>query len=199
GVYTQRHNQLKQTDGSLFRGRYKAILIDTSAYLLQVSRYIHRNPVETRKPSVEDLTDYPWSSYPAYINQESTPAWLNRDAIFGELGNRKRFQAYQNYVTQGNNPEIAHFYRQKKLLPILGSDQFKKQLSKRKTTQDIEISHRQTRQPMTTSAIIKYVAQYYQIEEIGLIETSRGQGRRNLPRWVAMKLCQQCGEAKLTD
>ncbi|MCP4490315.1 MAG: hypothetical protein GY820_23790, partial [Gammaproteobacteria bacterium] len=27
GVYTQRHNQLKQTDGSLFRGRYKAILI----------------------------------------------------------------------------------------------------------------------------------------------------------------------------
>ncbi|MCP4491064.1 MAG: hypothetical protein GY820_27675 [Gammaproteobacteria bacterium] len=64
------------------------------------------------------------------------------------MGNRRRFQAYQNYVTQGNNPEIA---------------------------------------------------QYYQIEEIGLIETSRGQGRRNLPRWVAMKLCQQCGEAKLTD
>ncbi|MCP4491864.1 MAG: hypothetical protein GY820_31845 [Gammaproteobacteria bacterium] len=31
GVYTQRHIQLKQTDGSLFRGRYKAILIDTSA------------------------------------------------------------------------------------------------------------------------------------------------------------------------
>ncbi|MCP4274464.1 MAG: hypothetical protein GY781_21270, partial [Gammaproteobacteria bacterium] len=52
---------------------------------------------------------------------------------------------------------------------------------------------------MTTSAIIKYVAQYYQIEEIGLIETSRSQGRRNLPRWVAMKLCQQCGEVKLTD
>ncbi len=73
---------------------------------------------------------------------------------------------YQNYITQGNNPEITHFYRQKKLLSILGSDQFKKQLSK---------------------------------EEIGLIETSRGQGGRNLPRWVAMKLCQQCGEAKLTD
>ncbi|MCP4488442.1 MAG: hypothetical protein GY820_14135, partial [Gammaproteobacteria bacterium] len=27
GVYTQRYNQLRQTDGSLFRGRYKAILI----------------------------------------------------------------------------------------------------------------------------------------------------------------------------
>ncbi|MBL1260698.1 MAG: transposase [Thiotrichaceae bacterium] len=28
GVYTQRHNRLKKTNGSLFRGRYKAILVD---------------------------------------------------------------------------------------------------------------------------------------------------------------------------
>jgi putative transposase len=69
GVYTQRHNRLKHTDGSLFRGRYKAILIDSGSYLLQVSRYIHRNPLETRKPIVEDLGDYLWSSYPAYINR----------------------------------------------------------------------------------------------------------------------------------
>ena len=40
GVYTQRHNRLKHTDGPLFRGRYKAILVDKDAYLLQLSRYI---------------------------------------------------------------------------------------------------------------------------------------------------------------
>ncbi len=33
GLYTQRYNRLKHTDGPLFRGRYKAILIDASAYL----------------------------------------------------------------------------------------------------------------------------------------------------------------------
>ena len=48
GVYTQRDNRLKKTDGPLFRGRYKAILIDHDAYLLQLSRYIHRNPVEMK-------------------------------------------------------------------------------------------------------------------------------------------------------
>mgnify|MGYP003940702759 CR=1 FL=1 len=46
GVYTQRYNRRMKTDGSLFRGRYKTIVIDASRYLLQVSRYIHRNPIE---------------------------------------------------------------------------------------------------------------------------------------------------------
>ena len=39
GVYTQRYNRLENSDGPLFRGRYKAILIEPDAYLLNVSRY----------------------------------------------------------------------------------------------------------------------------------------------------------------
>ena len=50
GVYTQRHNRLKPTDGPLFRGRYKAILVEADNYLLQLSRYIHRNPIEGKHP-----------------------------------------------------------------------------------------------------------------------------------------------------
>jgi len=42
GVYTQRYNRLKKTDGPLFRGRYKSILVEQDAYLLQLTRYIHR-------------------------------------------------------------------------------------------------------------------------------------------------------------
>ena len=38
GVYTQRYNRLKRVDGPLFRGRYKAILVDKDEYLLQLSR-----------------------------------------------------------------------------------------------------------------------------------------------------------------
>ncbi len=41
GVYTQRHNLLKKTDGPLFRGRYKSVLVDEESYLLQLTRYIH--------------------------------------------------------------------------------------------------------------------------------------------------------------
>ena len=69
GVYTQRYNRLKHTDGPLFRGRYKAIVVDADAYLLQVTRYIHRNPIETKSPLVKSLEHYPWSSYLAYLGK----------------------------------------------------------------------------------------------------------------------------------
>jgi putative transposase len=45
GLYTQVFNRSEKIDGSLFRGRYKAILVEEDSYLLQVSRYIHLNPV----------------------------------------------------------------------------------------------------------------------------------------------------------
>jgi len=45
GLYTQRFNRSHKRDGSLFRGRYKAILVNEDQYLAQVVRYIHLNPV----------------------------------------------------------------------------------------------------------------------------------------------------------
>jgi putative transposase len=44
GVYTQRFNLTCGTDGPLFRGRYRSVLVAADTHLLQVSRYIHRNP-----------------------------------------------------------------------------------------------------------------------------------------------------------
>ena len=199
GVYTQRHNRLRHTDGSLFRGRYKAILIDSSSYLLQVSRYIHRNPIETKKPLVNHLADYAWSSYPAYINQSAAPAWLNRDAVYGEQGSRKRYQAYRTYVDQGNDHEIIRFYQQKRGVSILGSKQFAEALTNGQAHQDSEINQRETRPVVPILTIIRQVAQYYQIPEQAITQTRRGQGARNIPRWMAMKLCQQHGEARLVD
>jgi putative transposase len=49
GVSTQRYNRLKNTDGALFRGRYKTILIEPDAYLLNVSRYIYFKPAAAGK------------------------------------------------------------------------------------------------------------------------------------------------------
>ncbi len=47
GVYTQRFNRSHHLDGQLFRGRYKAIFVEGDSYLLELLRYIHRNPLET--------------------------------------------------------------------------------------------------------------------------------------------------------
>ena len=56
GVYTQRFNGAHSLDGQLFKGRYKAIVVAEDNYLLQLVRYIHRNPV--RAGMVGNPEDY---------------------------------------------------------------------------------------------------------------------------------------------
>src|SRR3990170_8339886 len=64
GLYTQRFNRAHGRDGPLFRGRYKAILVDADECLTAVLRYIHLNPVEARL--VRRPQEYKWSSHRFY-------------------------------------------------------------------------------------------------------------------------------------
>jgi REP element-mobilizing transposase RayT len=59
GLYTQKFNRSEKHDGPLFRGRYKAIVVDSNSYLLQVSRYIHLNPVIAKIVKKPEM--YKWS------------------------------------------------------------------------------------------------------------------------------------------
>jgi REP element-mobilizing transposase RayT len=65
-------------------------------HLLQVTRYIHRNPVEAglvRRPE-----DWGWSSYGAYLDPARTPPWLHTAAALGWLGSIGPRQRYRRYV-----------------------------------------------------------------------------------------------------
>ena len=124
GLYTQYFNRTHNTDGALFRGRYKAVLVDADNYLLHVSRYIHRNPIETSTPLVDELIEYKWSSYSAFIKKTSTPKWLVRDFIFSLQGKKRKYAAYKQFVEYENNKEISTFYGAKKLFSVLGGDEF---------------------------------------------------------------------------
>jgi REP element-mobilizing transposase RayT len=65
GAYTTHFNIKRKRTGHLLQGRYKALLIDVDNYLLELSRYIHLNPV--RAAIAERLGGYRYSSYRAYI------------------------------------------------------------------------------------------------------------------------------------
>jgi putative transposase len=65
-AYTTYFNRKRNRIGHLFQGRYKALLIEADSYLLQLSRYIHLNPVTVKM--VEKPDDYVYSSYKAYID-----------------------------------------------------------------------------------------------------------------------------------
>ncbi len=69
----------------MFQGRFKSILVENDAYLLQLSYYIHRNAL--RAGMVKRLAEYPWSRYTAYAYGKDKPEWLNTEVILGQLVN----------------------------------------------------------------------------------------------------------------
>ena len=77
-----RHKQLRTT-GHLFERRYKAWLVDTDHYFIELLRYIHLNPVEAKMVAVAD--EYLWSSHKAYLGSEVLP-WLTINFGLGLLG-----------------------------------------------------------------------------------------------------------------
>lgn len=199
GLYTQRHNRRKKTDGSLFRGRYKAIVIDASAYLLQVSRYIHRNPIELKTPLVRDLSSYPWSSYNAYINTEAAAEWLYRETIYGELGRHHKYSAYRRYVENGNDDDTNTFYQLKNTPSIWGTKAFKEKALMQAETSDKEVNKKGIHAIVPMQQVIDTVAKYYRLTPDTLLNAKRGKGMKQVPRWIAMKLCQEKSSAKLKD
>ena len=101
GVYTQQFNRRHGVVGHLFQGRFKGILVERDAYLLELSRYVVLNPV--RAGMVADVSAWPWSSYRAMVALASIPAWLQTDWVLGQFGSeRHQAQAqYASFVVQG--------------------------------------------------------------------------------------------------
>jgi putative transposase len=95
GVYTQRVNRTHGRVGHVFQGRFKGILVEKDAYLLELSRYVVLNPV--RAGMVADCRDWPWSSYRAMLGEETVPLWLESDWILGQFA-AEREQAVRRYV-----------------------------------------------------------------------------------------------------
>lgn len=198
GVYTQRYNRLKGTDGPLFRGRFKAVLVEGDAYLLQLTRYIHRNPIDMKRPLVAELATYPWSSYPAYLNKSPSPSWLNRDVSYQLLGKKNRYRAYQSFVELGVDEEILAFYGKGKLKAVLGSDEFIESVLSETDTNRPYFNELQARLP-TIATIVSTVARQMHVEEKSIYISARGRGAANIPRWMALFLSREVGKHALNE
>ena len=83
GVYTQAYNRRHRKVGHLFQGRFKGILVDEHAYMLEICRYVDLNPVRAR--IVRNPGKWPWSSYGAHTGQIPSPVWLDTPAVHGYL------------------------------------------------------------------------------------------------------------------
>ena len=97
GSYTGYINRRRKRSGHLFQGRYKAILVDADSYFLELSRYVHLNPV--RANMVSNPEDYPYSSYSTYISNKKDNL-VHTDLILGMLSKKRgvAIKTYRSFV-----------------------------------------------------------------------------------------------------
>lgn len=95
--YTRRFNIRHKQSGHLFQGRFKSILVEDDFYFINLSCYIHCNPLRARM--VKRLADFKWSSYPYYAYEKKPPAWLYIEPILAYFGKgRTQYSAYRDKV-----------------------------------------------------------------------------------------------------
>ncbi|NLD37819.1 MAG: transposase [Desulfatiglans sp.] len=189
GVYTQRFNKLHGYDGALFRGRYKSILVDEDSYLLQVMRYIHRNPVTA---GLTDKFKYPWSSHKAYLSNAKEWGWVSKDKILSMLNRNKSLQkaVYKDFVNTPDNDDFTAIYKKRKLPVILGNEKFLSNIKDRyfKNKRNIEIPESKILVP-DKSEIMSVLCREYKVSLEDLKVSRRGQ--KNEARDIAIYLIRQ--------
>ena len=154
GWFNARHSRV----GSLFQGRFRSVPIEGSGWAYGLSLYIHLNPVMTLafglekrrsraeakglapQPSPEqvssrlnELRQYPWSSYRVYGGYTEGPKWLTTVELLRRASRKKadRVERYREDVRQrlqrGEDPTRLEQFRD---VVAIGSAQFIKRVKK---------------------------------------------------------------------
>ncbi len=125
GHYTIYFNKRHKRAGHLFQGRYRSILVEKDNYFLELSRYIHLNPV--RAGIVSKPEDYKYSSMGYYIIKKGFFPWLNINFILEQFLNNKKTKqciSYKQFVYDGIAKKIGSPLNSVYESSLLGSQRF---------------------------------------------------------------------------
>ena len=124
GSYTSYFNRRHRRVGHLFQGRFKALLVEETGYSLELSRYLHLNPL--RAGIVTKPQQYPWSSYPGYHWRSQMRSWVTYGAVLREFGRgeAEARAAYRRFVRASIAESPAPPWKDAVEDLILGSELF---------------------------------------------------------------------------
>ena len=196
--YTIYFNHRYQRTGHLFQGRYKSYIIDKENFLLDMSRYIHLNPVRsgiTQKPQ-----DYPYSSLPDYFADNGQHAWLVKGSVLEQLQKKgEGCSSYREYIS--HCVEIGD-YAQPTIYAnaIIGSRDFVEEIKEKirnagKLSKDIAQA-RQLRNGNDLQQIAESVTEYYQ-QTIDIL--SRPKIKKNFAKKLFVYLSRKYTDKSLNE
>jgi hypothetical protein len=110
--YVVNFNLRHKRTGHLFQNRYKSIICEDDPYLLELTRYIHLNPLRAGMVgSLEELNHSQWAGHSAIMRRVERK-WQDIDTVLGYFGRgRRAVEKYEQFVregvSQGRRPELV--------------------------------------------------------------------------------------------
>jgi len=168
GYFNRRHKRV----GHLYQGRFKGILVETDRHLLQLSRYVHLNPVRVGswkrlgyQEQVGHLWRYPWSSLPGYVSTQRQTPWVTYADILSYCeGSRRR---YGRFVQDGLETGYASPWHQLHGQVVLGDEAFwdmAKSRTQQSQSTDKEQPSLKVLEKLHPTAVLSAVADYFALE-----------------------------------
>jgi len=202
GKYTLYYNWKHKRAGHLFQGRYKAILVEKNEYLLELSRYIHLNPVRTG--DVTNPANYAWSSFIYYVdNSRTSPDWLRKTFILGQFSHKdsQAISRYARFVKEGIRKSLQNPLSKSFAQAILGSERFRLQIKERLGKPRVQPEVPSIRELaedslFTPEEVIRLVAGYFGVPKDVMILKGK---KANLARTTAVYLCRKYTPAGLSS
>jgi len=194
-TYTKRINVKHNRSGHLFQGRFKNMLVENDAYLLQLSYYIHRNPL--RAGLVKRLASYTWSSYRPYAYGHVIPKWLNTNVILSQFRHvADKHKAYREHA-QKYSKEEQRLWEDLRHGIFLGTEKFAEKIKKRylPDVPNTEMPHqKQLAKSMNPEVVLLQAAEILKCNPEHYRKTARISEKDKLDRDLLIYLMWQSGQ-----
>jgi len=201
--YSTYFNRQHRRTGHLVQGRYKSVLVENGNYLLELSRYIHLNPVRGRQigrgtpvDRRQRLRRFEWRSYRGYGGLIRPFAFIEEAAVLDQFAAKTHVArlSYRRFVEEGLTREIENPLAAIQWQIALGTERFLQKIRDRVTAlpdgrREIT-SIRQATQFVHPNVILRNVGRRFDVDPRRL--TSRkehGLEARNVAIWMVSVLC----------
>ncbi len=198
--YANWYAKRNRRTGHVFQGRYKAFPVEDEGYYWNLSRYIHLNPCNGRKPLAETPEAYRHSSYGGYARKSRQVDWIAYEDHHrywaGRHGGKDPAAAYRKSVKEGlaNRPDP----KLERLRDwVYGGEDFLKRMLALASGEDEGANRRRRRRmrPVTVDAILDATAMHYGTTADAYCGYRSGAGGRD----VAAMLCGRWTTATLRE
>jgi hypothetical protein len=195
--YTAAYNRRHRRVGHLYQGRYKAILIDQDSYLLELSRYVHLNPVRVRPyqgkgvgEQIRYLQGYRWSSLAGYLRSGRKQPWIHYGMVLGQVGGSRK--KYADYIAEGIRTGYGTPWEEVTGQVVLGEETFIERIKGRITENGGKREQPSIRELGATQpeVVLREVARHFGLKETQI--TGRRAAERDA-RAVAMEMMYRHG------